>query len=106
MPRLLPLSLALAVAAFLPLTSSLPATSVVDAVAAKNSPLAHTKNGTYHGTYAAEYDQDFFLGVPYAQPPVGDLRFRNPASLNTTFSGNVAATEYSAECFGYTVCIA
>ena len=26
----------------------------------------------------------FFGGIPYAQPPLGDLRFRAPASLNET----------------------
>lgn len=29
-----------------------------------------------------------FLGVPYATPPLGDLRFRAPLSLDTTSSDN------------------
>lgn len=59
------------------------------------------KNGTYAGVYNAQYDQDFFLGVPYAQPPVGGLRFRVPQSLNSTWSGTHSAAQYSAECVGY-----
>ncbi|EMD60834.1 hypothetical protein COCSADRAFT_192686 [Bipolaris sorokiniana ND90Pr] len=65
------------------------------------APTAQTKNGSYVGRYSAEYDQDFFLGVPYAQPPVGDLRFRNPVGLNTTWEEDKPATEYSPECYGY-----
>ncbi|KUF98691.1 hypothetical protein AM588_10010284 [Phytophthora nicotianae] len=39
--------------------------------------------------------------MPYAQPPVGDLRFRNPVPLNTTWTDSKNATEYSPECYGY-----
>ncbi|KAA8615586.1 PnbA Carboxylesterase type B [Pyrenophora tritici-repentis] len=65
------------------------------------APTAQTQNGTYVGLHSAEYDQDFFLGIPYAQPPVGSLRFRNPVALNTTFSEPKPATQYSSECYGY-----
>jgi len=30
-------------------------------------PTAVVRNGTYTGAYAAGHDQDFFLGIPYAQ---------------------------------------
>jgi hypothetical protein len=32
-----------------------------------NNPTATVKNGTYTGVYNPEYDQDFFLGVPFAK---------------------------------------
>lgn len=32
-----------------------------------SSPTATVKNGTYQGLYSPEYDQDFFLGMRYAQ---------------------------------------
>lgn len=66
-------------------------------------PTARTLNGTYAGRYLPKYDQDVFLGVPYAQPPLGDLRFANPRSLNTSFPGARNATEYAPECVGYGV---
>ncbi|KAH9210120.1 triacylglycerol lipase [Leptodontidium sp. 2 PMI_412] len=65
------------------------------------APTATVKNGTFNGVYNAEYAQDFFLGIPYAQPPVGDLRFRNPAPLNTTWDGSTDATEFSSACYNY-----
>ncbi|KAL3489122.1 Alpha/Beta hydrolase protein [Aspergillus germanicus] len=65
------------------------------------SPKAHVKNGTYEGVYSVEYNQDFFLGVPFAQPPVDNLRFRLPQSLNSTWKGSRDAKDYSLLCVGY-----
>ncbi|RLN91093.1 hypothetical protein BBJ28_00023527 [Nothophytophthora sp. Chile5] len=69
--------------------------------AASDPPTVTVKNGSYYGMYQSTYDQDLFLGMPYAQPPVGDLRFRNPVPLNTTWTDAKNATEYSPECYGY-----
>lgn len=73
-------------------------------VTARDSPRATLKNGTYEGLYLDSLDQDLFLGVPYAQPPIGDLRLRNPVSLNTTFHTK-KAVKYGLSCIGYGVCI-
>lgn len=59
-------------------------------------PTACVKNGTYQGVYSPEYNQDHFLGIPYAEPPVGNLRFRNPVGLNQSWSGAKPATQYSS----------
>jgi len=64
-------------------------------------PTVTVKNGTYIGRYLPQYDQDLFLGMPYAQPPVGNLRFTVPQSLNTSWRGTRPAEEYSVECVGY-----
>lgn len=68
-----------------------------------NEPTAEVRNGTLRGLYSAEYDQDFFLGIPYAQPPLNDLRFNVPHSLNSSWDGVKDAVEYSPECVGYGV---
>ncbi|MCJ1474853.1 hypothetical protein MMC13_003513 [Lambiella insularis] len=64
-------------------------------------PVATVLNGSYYGVHSASYNQDFFLGIPFAQPPVGDLRLRLPASLNTTWKQPRNATEYGYACIGY-----
>ena len=70
---------------------------------AQNAPTVTTANGTYIGVYNEAYNEDFFLGIPYAQPPTGNLRFQLPASINTSFSGTRDATAYYPECVGYGV---
>ncbi|EAU35844.1 cholinesterase [Aspergillus terreus NIH2624] len=69
--------------------------------AAPSDPTAHVLNGTYAGVRNAHYQQDFFLGMPYAQQPVGDLRFTVPKSLNESWEGVRDAKEYSDICVGY-----
>lgn len=64
-------------------------------------PVVTIRNGSYQGLYSEQYDQDFFLGMPYAQPPLGSLRWVNPQSLNTTWPGTRNATAYSDICYGF-----
>ncbi|KAJ5617113.1 hypothetical protein N7537_002227 [Penicillium hordei] len=90
------LELGLLGAALCHLTTASPLTARQQA-----TPTAIVKNGTYAGRYNAEYDQDFFLGIPYAQPPVGDLRFHNPVSLNTSWDGSADATIFASACYNF-----
>ncbi|RII16374.1 hypothetical protein CUC08_Gglean002812 [Alternaria sp. MG1] len=45
-------------------------------------PTVKTTNGTLVGVRNAKYSQDFFLGIPYAQPPIGNLRYKRPEPLH------------------------
>ncbi|KAJ7093473.1 alpha/beta-hydrolase [Mycena belliarum] len=56
------------------------------------------KNGTVRGVDLPQFGQTLFLGIPYAQPPVGDLRLRPPRSINASF-GNLDATAYGPHCW-------
>ena len=44
---------------------------------AQNKPIAKTANGTLQGITDSTGIK-MFRGIPYAQPPVGDLRWKNP----------------------------
>ncbi|KAJ9151823.1 Carboxylic ester hydrolase [Pleurostoma richardsiae] len=64
-------------------------------------PVVQVLNGTYEGYNLPAYGQDVFLGMPYAQPPEGILRFRAPQSLNVTWNGVKPAVAYSDVCMQY-----
>ncbi|OAG08678.1 alpha/beta-hydrolase [Paraphaeosphaeria sporulosa] len=76
-------------------------TAIVSTTLARKEPTARVKNGTLEGLYAKAYHQDYFLGIPYAQPPVNELRFRQAQSLNTSWKGLREAKEFSKLCVGY-----
>ncbi|KAL6915751.1 hypothetical protein ACHAPO_005213 [Fusarium lateritium] len=63
-----------------------------------SSPTVTVKNGTYAGVYNQQYDQDYFLGIPFAQPPE---RFSVAQGLNSSWDGVREATELSIHCHGY-----
>lgn len=77
--------------------------AAVSAAPTTRSPTVTVQNGTYTGAHVSTYDQDLFLGIPYAQQPVGNLRFRVPQSLNTSWDDARDAKEYSDICVGYGV---
>lgn len=72
--------------------------ALVTTTAALSSPTVTVLNGTYEGLYAPTFDQDFFLGIPYAQDAGGANRFRIPKALNETWAGTRVAKNYSNAC--------
>src|SRR5947209_4101569 len=39
-----------------------------------------------------------YIGIPYAQPPIGDLRFAAPIATNEQWSGEYDATQPKTSC--------
>lgn len=76
-------------------------TAATKPLVSHQNPTAETRNGTVEGVHLKNFDQDHFLGVPFAQTPVGDLRLRHPASLNSTWDGKLDATKRGLSCVGY-----
>ncbi|GAA5939261.1 uncharacterized protein JCM15063_004469 [Sporobolomyces koalae] len=73
-----------------------------DGSGSSSGPSVEIKNGTVEGISLKSFNQEAFLGIPYAQPPVGDLRLRRPRSLEKGFENGVyKADEYSVFCPGF-----
>jgi carboxylesterase type B len=54
----------------------------------------------YVGAQDADLCVDKFVGVPYAQPPVGKLRLQPPQPLKITTGTVDASSPTSAKCYG------
>jgi para-nitrobenzyl esterase len=59
--------------------------------------IAHTESGQVQGIAASDPKITAFLGIPYAAPPVGDLRWREPQPVSV-WSGIRKADHFSASC--------
>lgn len=68
---------------------------------ASTLPTATTLNGTYVGLHNSTTNLDYFLGIPFAQPPINNLRFRNPVPLNTSWGGTRPTQSLGDSCVGY-----
>jgi hypothetical protein len=79
---------------------------VGSSISTQQAPTAEVRNGTLKGLYSPQYEQDFFLGIPYAQLPLNNLRLNAPHSLNSSWKGIKETVEYSPESVGYGVSIA
>ncbi|KAJ5128040.1 hypothetical protein N7448_008819 [Penicillium atrosanguineum] len=62
-------------------------------------PTAITRNGTVRGVHLPSFQQDLFLGIPYAQAP----RLDNPKPINTTYDDETPfdASRYGNTCYGF-----
>lgn len=63
------------------------------------APHVQLQNGTLSGAYSSEFQQDFFLGVPYAEAPLGSLRFAEPKPPKP-WTGVRKADRYGDWCIG------
>lgn len=68
------------------------------AIAATAEPVVHVLNGSYEGLHLPSFQQDVFLGIPYAQDTGGANRFRPPRSLDESWSGLRPAKTYGHAC--------
>lgn len=70
----------------------------------RSSPTVTLHNGTVEGIHVPSYNQDAFLGIPFAEPPVRDLRFAPPQYRRAKWNGSngtLQAKDYYPKCVGY-----
>ncbi|KAI8487615.1 hypothetical protein Bbelb_346080 [Branchiostoma belcheri] len=59
-------------------------------------PVVKTKYGPIQGVYVEQ--GSMFLGIPFAAPPVGDLRWKPPQPASPWAPGTFKATNFSSAC--------
>lgn len=77
------------------LVSPLPAAEAGESSTAHGGPVVHTDSGAVRGQITAEGRQ--FLGIPYAEPPVGKLRWRDPQPVRP-WQGVRSALDFGNKC--------
>ncbi|KAF4448610.1 alpha beta-hydrolase [Fusarium albosuccineum] len=67
-----------------------------------NELLIHSPNFSVRGSYAANVSTPVrqFLGIPYAEPPVGQHRFKSPKT-KTPYQETLNATAFGSVCMQY-----
>ncbi|EKM78357.1 hypothetical protein AGABI1DRAFT_75927 [Agaricus bisporus var. burnettii JB137-S8] len=70
-------------------------TAILADTAAAAAPTVKLDAATLTGNSAGSVHQ--YLGIPFAQPPVGDLRFRRPQSIQA-YNQSFSATHYGQAC--------
>jgi para-nitrobenzyl esterase len=83
-------------------TNDAPADSPPDAGACTNTAVAApgvaiTDKGAVHGAASPDAKSYSFLGIPYATPPVGELRWRPPTE-HPCWSSTLEATTFGSMC--------
>ncbi|KAH8895930.1 alpha/beta-hydrolase [Thozetella sp. PMI_491] len=76
--------------------------ALAGAVAAQSAPSVKVANGTLQGAKCASKDINYFLSIPYAEPPVGDGRFAAPKSFDRAYNGTLDATKPAPACLQFT----
>lgn len=66
----------------------------------QNTPVTVSlKTGTsFRGVRVAVNNTEQFLGIPFAQPPVGNLRFKAPVAINNPVRGVRDASQFGNAC--------
>ena len=74
-------------------------TSLTVAQSLTTTPVTVRLNtGTFRGLRTPQNGTDQFLGIPYAQPPLGKLRFKAPKAITVPATGIQDASKFGNAC--------
>lgn len=74
---------------------------VASATTGLSQPIVTTSLGSLLGVSINKLGVEAFLGIPYAQPPTGDLRFSHPRAIDKAWTNVKNASTYGPSCPGY-----
>ncbi|KAH8205506.1 hypothetical protein TruAng_000412 [Truncatella angustata] len=63
--------------------------------------IVETANGAIQGGKCSRTDSRHFVGIPYAQPPVGELRLKAPRPFTASYNGTFNATVAPPSCIQF-----
>jgi carboxylesterase type B len=70
------------------------------------SPSITISNGTLNGGSCSGSSAIFYKGIPYAQPPIGNLRFAPPQPYDQSYDGVRDATQPPPACIQFSSVLA
>ena len=65
---------------------------------ASNDLLVHLTSGSFRGEASTLNATEKWLGIPFAQPPLGKLRFKAPVAISIPLKGLQDATKFGDSC--------
>jgi para-nitrobenzyl esterase len=76
--------------------------ALLSAISGASTKTVTTTNGTIQGRKCNGYDASYYLAIPYAKPPVGDLRFASTEPYDEKYPGDVLqATSPAPKCIQF-----
>lgn len=68
---------------------------------AQHAPIVTVKNGTIQGVTCLSTTVDFYGSIPFAQAPVGDLRFAAPQPYDQKYNDTLNGTKQPPSCIQF-----